>query len=211
MRRASRGIVYGGDGAAGAPLCSRCPAQHAVAPGLPTPFQSKLQAPLPTTCCSFIFVLDGVVEVAAGSERVALHANDFAYVPAHLKHSITSADGAGLLLFERRYALKVGGGSRARARASAQQAEGYRWVNPSPGKHGAEHHSACAVAAPAAQGGAPRFVHGATQAQPVLPVPGEVFQLRKLLPQTAAYDFNVHVMDFLPGEYLNVRGEGLRI
>lgn len=58
---------------------------------------------------------------------------------------------------------------------------------------------------PNGQGTSPRFVHGGTQAQPVLPVPGEMFQLRKLLPQTADYDFNVHVMDFLPGEYLNVK------
>lgn len=53
--------------------------------------------------------------------------------------------------------------------------------------------------------GTPRFLHGATQAQPVLPVPGEVFSLRKLLPQTPEFDFNVHVMDFLPGEHLNVK------
>ncbi len=39
----------------------------------------------------------------------------------------------------------------------------------------------------------------------MLPVPGEVFALRKLLPQNATYDFNVHVMDFLPGEFLNVK------
>ncbi len=32
-----------------------------------------------------------------------------------------------------------------------------------------------------------------------------MFLLRKLLPQTADYDFNVHVMDFLPGEFLNVK------
>ncbi len=32
-----------------------------------------------------------------------------------------------------------------------------------------------------------------------------MFLLRKLLPQTADYDFNVHVMDFAPGEYLNVK------
>ena len=38
-----------------------------------------------------------------------------------------------------------------------------------------------------------------------MPVAGEVFLLRKLLPQTADYDFNVHVMDFLPGEFLNVK------
>ena len=49
------------------------------------------------------------------------------------------------------------------------------------------------------------MLHGETDAQPVLPVPGEVFALRKLLPQTADHDFNVHVMDFQPGEYLFVK------
>jgi (S)-ureidoglycine aminohydrolase len=107
----------------------------------------------------FVFVLDGVVEVTVGQETVALHADDFAYVPAHLGHKVTSAAGAGLLLFERRYALK----------------------------------------------GRPRFLHGHTQEQPLVPVNGEVFALRKLLPQTADHDFNVHVMDFLPGEHLNVK------
>ena len=33
----------------------------------------------------------------------------------------------------------------------------------------------------------------------------EVFLLRKLLPQTPNYDFNVHIMDFAPGEFLNVK------
>jgi hypothetical protein len=51
----------------------------------------------------------------------------------------------------------------------------------------------------------PKFSTGVTAEQPVLPVAGEVFALRKLLPQTADYDFNVHVMDFQPGEYLNVK------
>jgi (S)-ureidoglycine aminohydrolase len=51
----------------------------------------------------------------------------------------------------------------------------------------------------------PKFITGTTAAQPVLPVAGEVFALRKLLPQTADYDFNIHVMDFQPGEYLNVK------
>ena len=35
--------------------------------------------------------------------------------------------------------------------------------------------------------------------------PARCFALRKLLPQTADYDFNVHVMDFQPGEYLFVK------
>ena len=52
---------------------------------------------------------------------------------------------------------------------------------------------------------AAQVLHGETDAQPVLPVPGEVFALRKLLPQTADHDFNVHVMDFQPGEYLFVK------
>lgn len=104
-------------------------------------------------------MLDGVVKVTAGSETVTLHADDFAYVPAHMEHVVTSASGAGLLLFERRYAVN----------------------------------------------GRPRFIHGHTQEQQLLPTAGEVFALRKLLPQTADYDFNVHVMDFLPGEHLNVK------
>lgn len=53
--------------------------------------------------------------------------------------------------------------------------------------------------------GVPTFQYGSTNAQPVLPVDGEVFVLRKLLPQTSDFDFNIHVMDFLPGEHLNVK------
>lgn len=52
-------------------------------------------------------MLDGVVEVTVGEEKVELRADDFAYLPAHLDHSVRSAAGAGVLLFERRYALKV--------------------------------------------------------------------------------------------------------
>jgi glyoxylate utilization-related uncharacterized protein len=48
-------------------------------------------------------------------------------------------------------------------------------------------------------GGRAAFQTGNTEEQAVLPVPGEVFVLRKLLPQTDDYDFNVHVMDFKPG------------
>uniref|UniRef100_A0A7N1A774 Cupin type-2 domain-containing protein n=1 Tax=Kalanchoe fedtschenkoi TaxID=63787 RepID=A0A7N1A774_KALFE len=46
---------------------------------------------------------------------------------------------------------------------------------------------------------------GSTDQQPLLDTPGEVFELRKLLPASSAYDFNVHIMDFQPGEYLNVK------
>ncbi|KAK9819200.1 hypothetical protein WJX74_002602 [Apatococcus lobatus] len=53
--------------------------------------------------------------------------------------------------------------------------------------------------------GKPTSVHGRVSKLPNIPVPGEVFQLKKLLPQTPAYDFNIHIMDFEPGEYLNVK------
>ena len=46
---------------------------------------------------------------------------------------------------------------------------------------------------------------GSVEDQPLIPVDPEVFALRKLLPQTADHDFNVHVMDFQPGEYLYVK------
>lgn len=55
------------------------------------------------------------------------------------------------------------------------------------------------------EGGKPKFQFGHTAEQATLDTPGEVFVLRKLLPFTADYDFNIHVMDFNPGEYLNVK------
>ena len=53
--------------------------------------------------------------------------------------------------------------------------------------------------------GRPYFLSGATDALPPILSPGEVFELRKLLPSTPEFDFNVHVMDFHPGQYLNVK------
>uniref|UniRef100_A0A7S3R5D7 Cupin type-2 domain-containing protein n=2 Tax=Dunaliella tertiolecta TaxID=3047 RepID=A0A7S3R5D7_DUNTE len=53
--------------------------------------------------------------------------------------------------------------------------------------------------------GNPVFLHGYVEDSPLLATPGETFQLRKLLPQTTDYDFNIHIMDFNPGEYLNVK------
>ncbi|GAB2236354.1 hypothetical protein Droror1_Dr00028188 [Drosera rotundifolia] len=46
---------------------------------------------------------------------------------------------------------------------------------------------------------------GIASNQPLLETPGEIFELRKLLPTSAAYDFNIHIMDFQPGEFLNVK------
>ncbi|XP_020262881.1 probable (S)-ureidoglycine aminohydrolase [Asparagus officinalis] len=51
----------------------------------------------------------------------------------------------------------------------------------------------------------PEQIIGETDKQPLLETPGEVFELRKLLPTSAAYDFNIHIMDFQPGEYLQVK------
>eukprot|EP00798_Chlamydomonas_sp_ICE-L_P026940 gene26940-4561_t len=49
------------------------------------------------------------------------------------------------------------------------------------------------------------MIYGDIEARPNLDTPGEVFGLRKLLPVTEDYDFNIHVMDFQPGEHLNVK------
>ncbi|EOY24176.1 Ureidoglycine aminohydrolase isoform 3 [Theobroma cacao] len=46
---------------------------------------------------------------------------------------------------------------------------------------------------------------GSTDKRPLLETPGEVFELRKLLPASIPYDFNIHIMDFQPGEFLNVK------
>ena len=51
----------------------------------------------------------------------------------------------------------------------------------------------------------PDYRFGVIEEQEVLPVHPEVFTLRKLMPDTEQYDFNVHVMDFKPGEHLNVK------
>lgn len=51
----------------------------------------------------------------------------------------------------------------------------------------------------------PEPIVGSTNQQPLLDTPGEVFELRKLLPTSLPYDFNIHIMDFQPGEFLNVK------
>mmetsp|Transcript_49425 Transcript_49425/g.120645 ORF Transcript_49425/g.120645 Transcript_49425/m.120645 type:complete len:295 (+) Transcript_49425:211-1095(+) len=51
----------------------------------------------------------------------------------------------------------------------------------------------------------PTFQMGAVGEKPLLDTPGEMFDLRKLLPTSEEYDFNIHVMDFQPGEHLNVK------
>ncbi|KAF3676655.1 (S)-ureidoglycine aminohydrolase [Capsicum annuum] len=55
------------------------------------------------------------------------------------------------------------------------------------------------------EGHVAELIVGSTDKQPLLETPGEIFELRKLLPTSLAYDFNIHIMDFQPGEFLNVK------
>lgn len=57
----------------------------------------------------------------------------------------------------------------------------------------------------AIEGVNPDYRFGVIEEQEVLPVAPEVFTLRKLMPDTEEYDFNIHVMDFRPGEHLHVK------
>ena len=51
----------------------------------------------------------------------------------------------------------------------------------------------------------PTVIVGTTDTLPNIETPGEIFGLKKLLPQTLEYDVNFHVMDFNPGESLYVK------
>lgn len=54
--------------------------------------------------------------------------------------------------------------------------------------------------------GKPKTVHGYTENVAEEVPPGEVFRLRRLLDAAdPAYDFNIHIMDFSPGEYLAIK------
>ncbi len=119
-------------------------------------------APPPPGVERFALVLAGGVTLrAAGRAPAELAPGGYAYLPPGLAHSLESAAGAGVLLFERRFAL----GRAAR----------------------------------------PQLVIGDADAAPAAVPAGETFALRHLLPLTPDHDFNVHVMDFLPGEYLRVK------
>lgn len=56
-----------------------------------------------------------------------------------------------------------------------------------------------------ANGKVPAFFHSSVrECETVVPA-GEVYRLRRLLPLSREFDFNVHVMDFAPGEYLHAK------
>ena len=54
--------------------------------------------------CRFVFVLEGTMNVNVPSAKAVkvLHADNYAFIPADSQHVLSSDDGAGLLLFERR-------------------------------------------------------------------------------------------------------------
>lgn len=51
-----------------------------------------------------MFVLDGTLNVTVPSAKAdkVLHADDYAFIPADSQHVLSSDNGAGLLLFERK-------------------------------------------------------------------------------------------------------------
>ena len=54
-----------------------------------------------------------------------------------------------------------------------------------------------------ANGKAPAFFHSSILERETVVPAGEVYRLRRLLPLSPEHDFNIHVMDFAPGEYLH--------
>ena len=62
--------------------------------------------PLPPS--RFVLVMDGQITIKTSTGKtLELKQNDYAYFPPGDASKITSSAGAGLLLYERMYALKV--------------------------------------------------------------------------------------------------------
>lgn len=153
---------------------------HVISPAVGANFVMYLVNMLPNgtglsplkTIERFILVLEGSVQIVLKPQSsawstnnsrknvITLTANEYAYMPAGLLHSIRSADGAGIVVYERKYDIPEGKA---------------------------------------------HFLWDSVESQPVRSVPGEVFKLRRLLPSTGEFDFNMHIMDFHPGQHLNVK------
>mgnify|MGYP002630671588 CR=1 FL=1 len=191
--------------------------------------------PLPHRAAErFVFVLDGVVrvETTAASERrgeppsggndlpsrqrqrkrtarcspaagnFTLHADGFAFFPPHcgsgselLLPSVTAGPGgAGMVVFERIHVSRATGRASEPSSAAADGDE----------TGGAENEVETEETLPF-------FVWGRAASELPLLDPGhpETFGLRKLLPHSGPdafqFDFNVHLMDFAPGEFLNTK------
>lgn len=135
-------------------------------------------------------VMQGTVLVTAGAEQRTLKEDDFAYFPPAEAHRRVPWPWDVISRLLTRHAM-----------CSLSCLEGgavvlmyeQRYIEPSG-----------AVAA-LVNGTRPKLLFGQTDAQPLIPVAPEIFALRKLLPTAPEYDFNMHVMDFEPGEYLLVK------
>ena len=136
--------------------------------------------------------MDGEVQAAAGTEQRTLKADDFAYFPPSQEHRCEACDDCTSLPAVPLTAKLPRSFSAVGGSAILLMYE-QRYIEPS------------GAVAGVVNGSRPQLLFGATDAQPLIPVAPEIFALRKLLPTTAEYDFNMHVMDFEPGEYLLVK------
>ncbi|KAG6500015.1 hypothetical protein ZIOFF_039829 [Zingiber officinale] len=128
----------------------------------------------------FVFVIEGSVTFSNGSLiDHKLPVDSYVYLPPNVEHTLESDMAATVVIFERRLFFVPIEVDIVYPKDSFSHAslENYH----------------------------PEQIIGSTAKQPLLETPGEVFELRKLLPTSAHYDFNIHIMDFQPGEYLNVK------
>ncbi|GMH35662.1 hypothetical protein BSKO_03530 [Bryopsis sp. KO-2023] len=139
--------------------------------------QSGGSAPMPPDGIErFVFVLEGSLILERQEEKpIELFESSYAYIPPSFHHRLRSEDGGGFLVYEQKYKPLAATENMNGADVDGKTDE------------------------------VPPFLYGITDEQPVLDTPGEMFALRKLLPQTPVYDFNIHVMDFKPGEHLFVK------
>ncbi|XP_011031978.1 PREDICTED: (S)-ureidoglycine aminohydrolase isoform X2 [Populus euphratica] len=132
----------------------------------------------------FLFVVQGSATLTnASGAHHQLMVDSYAYLAPNSKHSLECDASATLVVFERRF---VSSRSVIECDASATLVVFERRYSP------LENHFT-------------KQIVGSTDQQPLLETPGEVFELRKLLPPSLPYDFNIHIMDFQPGEFLNVK------
>ncbi|KAG6780700.1 hypothetical protein POTOM_013568 [Populus tomentosa] len=131
----------------------------------------------------FLFVVQGSATLTNASgahhqlmasviyEFRAYLVDSYAYLAPNSKHSLECDASATLVVFERRF---ISPRSVIDCDASASLVVSERRYSP------LENHFT-------------EQIVGSTDQQPLLETPGEVFELRKLLPPSLPYDFNIHV------------------
>ena len=137
---------------------------------------------------------------SGGSNNFTLRADGFAFFPPHcsgLLPSVTAGPGgAGLVVFERVHVSRATGKASRPFDGGGEDGE---HENDGGGDKGADAEEETSL---------PSFVWGPAASKLPLLDPGhpETFKLRKLLPHSGPdslqFDFNVHLMDFEPGEFL---------